>query len=301
MRFSRNHTARRNRGFTLVEIVVVLSVIGVLLALILPAVQQARQAARSAECKNNLRQMMLAVTQYHDVHRHVPLSVMTYTGNYPYPPNMNGYPWSTSLLPHMEQANIYDRLWAKGTPNVRLLYWKLYGRHLPAIDTVIPVFRCPESPLPDQVIHFGTNPLREVYEDVATMDYAACFNGAVDVIGLICDRWHRFADVTDGLSNTIVLGEMATPSTIGNTWNAWGTAEPGTVTFSAIQPPLTGGNPLASSLLRDKAWGHAYSGHNGFCNFAYGDGSVSPITESVDRMVFAALGGINDGRIVPRP
>src|SRR5687768_17085334 len=96
----------QRRGFTLVELLVVIAIIGILVALLLPAVQAARESARRAQCSNNIRQIALAAHQYHDQRRHLP--GMGYT------PLEAGGVWGNHffhLLPYLEQGNLYERAW----------------------------------------------------------------------------------------------------------------------------------------------------------------------------------------------
>ena len=120
---------RRGRiGFTLTELLVVIAIIGILVALLLPAVQAAREAARAMSCKNNLKQLGLAMHNYHDTN-----------GKFSFGWSDRGQGWSAAILPQIEQQAIFDSLdWAEGenwedvgTPNQR------------ACETVISVFRCP--------------------------------------------------------------------------------------------------------------------------------------------------------------
>ena len=95
----------QRRGFTLVELLVVIAIIGILVALLLPAVQAAREAARRAQCANNLKQIGLAALQYHDVHQHLPPGIGYY------PTTSHGV-FGTSffhLLPYLEEGNLFDR------------------------------------------------------------------------------------------------------------------------------------------------------------------------------------------------
>src|SRR5689334_1255126 len=103
-------SARRLRAFTLVELLVVIAIIGVLVALLLPAVQAAREAARRMQCGNNLRQLGLALQNYHDVNQTFPLN---------YRPVVGGtYSWMQAILPYIEQQNLYSQLTIGGTVNL---------------------------------------------------------------------------------------------------------------------------------------------------------------------------------------
>lgn len=99
-------TARLRAGFTLIELLVVMAIIAILLGLLMPAVQQVREAASRAHCANNLKQIGLAVHQFHNQHKSLPSSRDTLK---------EGHPWSWQLLPNLEQQNLYDQ-WRHGQP-----------------------------------------------------------------------------------------------------------------------------------------------------------------------------------------
>src|SRR5260221_10896878 len=110
-------TSGNRRGFTLVELLVVIAIIGVLVALLLPAVQQAREAARRMQCANNLKQYGIAIHTYHDTWNKIPTApnINGGNGNWQYPtPGMQG-----SILPQMEQQPLYDKIiWNWNNPKV---------------------------------------------------------------------------------------------------------------------------------------------------------------------------------------
>src|SRR5688572_8489446 len=126
-------TARR--GFTLVELLVVIAIIGVLVALLLPAIQAAREAARASQCRNHLKQVGLALHQYHDTMGRLPPG---WVANQP--EGVPGWGWSAALLPYLEQGNLDANL----------------KRHLPIADTVnqqaretvLPILLCGSDPHP---------------------------------------------------------------------------------------------------------------------------------------------------------
>ena len=132
------------RGFTLVELLVVIAIIGVLIALLLPAVQQAREAARRSQCSNNLKQIGLAMHNYHDTFGSFP-SAWIQVGSSRY------HAWSALILPFMEQGNIHDKL----SPD--------FGNSRSAntedkAGAIIDTYRCPSSTLPERsTAGHGTN------------------------------------------------------------------------------------------------------------------------------------------------
>lgn len=150
----------RQRGFTLVELLVVIAIIAVLIALLLPAVQQAREAARRTQCRNHLKQIGLALHNYHDVHLSFPAGYYSYPtrdGSGPQeaaidPQTWDGAPgwgWGTALLPYLEQGNLAGQLDAESP------IWS--PQHVDAIATKLSVFLCPSASGGDEpfVVHDG--------------------------------------------------------------------------------------------------------------------------------------------------
>ena len=142
-----SHTARREplKAFTLVELLVVIAIIGVLVALLLPAVQAAREAARRSSCGNNLKQIGLALLNYEDANKSLPVGA---TG--PSPKGGYGTAWGVAILPYLEQGNIYEKFDHIGinSPHTGLIYngTNVDNGKLLA-GQMIPAFICPSSPL----------------------------------------------------------------------------------------------------------------------------------------------------------
>lgn len=143
-----NRLTRYRRGFTLIELLVVIAIIAILIALLLPAVQQAREAARKSQCKSNLKQLGVALHNYHDTHSSLPAgyySFGTTTGAGPGWANINpttwdaapGWGWGTMILPFMDQSALYAELvidqpiWAPG--------------NVPSVASKLPAFLCPTA------------------------------------------------------------------------------------------------------------------------------------------------------------
>ncbi|MGY8770848.1 MAG: DUF1559 domain-containing protein [Pirellulales bacterium] len=210
---------RQRHGFTLVELLVVIAIIGILIALLLPAVQQAREAARRMQCTNNLKQLGIALHNYHDTFGTL-MALDGGTGagggfgNYNSwsPTNTNAYRMSgfLSILPFMEQGNIYD-LAAKN--NFSPAPWKkIAGSHIVA---VIPAFHCPSCPNADSYANGGARNYMMSMGDW-TMQHHDAHPGrnTPNPRGPFGITRHEgkgytygFNAITDGLSNTAAFSE----------------------------------------------------------------------------------------------
>ncbi|NOZ40591.1 MAG: DUF1559 domain-containing protein [Planctomycetes bacterium] len=292
------------RGFTLVELLVVIAIIGVLVALLLPAVQAAREAARVATCKNRLRQLGLALLNYHDVRKEFPVGV---SGGGAGPRSRcidDGHGWGVALLPYLEQQPLYDLIQPDFEP---CPFRTAHGNTRQIIqggDTMLEVFRCPSSELGPHA-----EPIFAGLLGYATSDYKAS-TGLGDS-GLFYKTYDgersgyarvRIADVTDGLSNTIAFGESAYYEGIRN-WPIWlgapGTDEATLFKTDARAPinctisPKTISN--FSSAIDDDC---AFSWHNGGAHFSFADGSVHWLVEEIDPQTYWDMGTKNDGRVL---
>jgi prepilin-type N-terminal cleavage/methylation domain-containing protein/prepilin-type processing-associated H-X9-DG protein len=189
-----NSSTLKRLAFTLVELLVVIAIIGVLIALTLPAVQKVRAAANRAECTNNLKQIGLALHQYHGTHRSFPPGVSFQNDKDPYPHQS----WLAKLLPYVEQQELWrltqeafqqDRYFANNPPHVGL-------------DFVIPLFACPADSR-------ASSAQESRGYHVALTSYLGCegLNLNTHDGGLYLDSRVRIQDIVDGTSNTIMVGE----------------------------------------------------------------------------------------------
>jgi prepilin-type N-terminal cleavage/methylation domain-containing protein/prepilin-type processing-associated H-X9-DG protein len=345
----------RRGGFTLIELLVVIAIIAVLIALLLPAVQQAREAARRAQCSNNLKQLALALHNYADTHRVFPPALVAVASTY----DMNrthfsgnsdsggprarrmapDWAWTSFVLPFMEQEGIYralgvssaDAMDAARDPNVRAL-----------LGTPITSFLCPSDSKPstttDRPTRMDAGSFSLVdsagsgYNNVlALQNYVANIGRGRDAITCCnADRWYqmnvglwtegpfnvnssvRFGDITDGTSNTILLGERAWSYSAGGREQTAGAAAM-YVTVSTRGPTEGHGASHAvgiggaginypyNNTLRSA--GIFSSRHPGGAQFALADGSVRFLSEHINHntatgaydSVFEALLAIRSG------
>jgi len=280
----------RRRGFTLVELLVVIAIIGILIALLLPAVQAAREAARRMSCSNNLKQIGLAMHLYHDAWLRLPAGWNGYdvaTGQ-PYGLGVPGWSWQARTLPYLEQANVQKNLIDFNKPVSD-----------PANDAVrvlvLANFRCPSDiSTPPTFLNCDEETGQGTLQYAVANYVGAWGTGDVHVcgtlpVGVQCTSdgtfFHNsmigFADITDGLSQTIVAGER-TSKLDYSTWV--GTVEgidcaPGRILGTAWYPPnnATHNTHDFSSL------------HPTGTNFVLADGSVRLIPVTIDIAVYRAL------------
>jgi prepilin-type N-terminal cleavage/methylation domain-containing protein/prepilin-type processing-associated H-X9-DG protein len=301
-------------AFTLVELLVVIAIIGILVALLLPAVQAAREAARRSQCSNNLKQMGLAAHNFHDTHQKLPSSIRP-AGLTPLP-RIAGL---TLLLPYLEQRNSYDRY--DQTKN-----W-FDPANLPVTSLNVPTYNCPSTAVEKKRLD-GVPENSPWTGVVATTDYSPTIgvdqrlvaSGLVDFAdaGILPKNGEpRFADVTDGLSNTIMYAESAGRPYVfrkglkkfGNyptdRLNAGGWARPASdfsldgSSFDGATFPgpcslnCTNGEPVGSSFPHPyygtEGTAEAFSFHPAGVNVAMGDGSVRFINDSIPIREFARL------------
>ena len=305
MRFSR-------RGFTLIELLVVIAIIGVLIGLLLPAVQAAREAARRTQCSNNLKQLGLALHNYHDAIGSFPPGFISLPGSNG--DNMGpGWGWNAQVLSRMEQTPLYNSinfsLPIEFPANQTSRLITVSGLACPSDSSFQSTFTVVDDTTSN------SNPGTAIC-DVASSNYPGCF-GTGDPSNIpgrdfgnglfFRNRVVRIADITDGTSQTLAIGERS-QNLSRATWT-------GAVTHSAV--PVTelqaenGLDPESGDALVVSHTGeldgpnskpaHAdqfWSRHPGGAQFCFADGSVRFLKEKRPLKIFQALATRSGGEIL---
>ena len=325
--------SRMARGFTLIELLVVIAIISVLIALLLPAVQSAREAARRIQCVNNLKQMGLAIHNYHDAQGQFPCAYLTLEGGGGVmgPPDPltddtgPGWAWGSLLLPYMEQAPLAASL------NFNLPCWFLdntTGTH-----TTIATYLCPSVSVDETPFNIQDGSGNNMKDNsgnpiiFARSNYTASAGGPepwaspmIDYGGYADGPFYRnsktkISSITDGLSNTVFLGE-GSPVLSNKTWVG---VVPGAIScptpqfaFASCDVAATmvqthsGPDPLAIEnppIIHQPNSRYCkvcqmYCNHPGGCNVLMGDGSVRFATMYINTYTWHALATRAGGEVI---
>ena len=295
---------RRRSGFTLIELLVVIAIIAVLIGLLLPAVQKVRAAAQKTQCMNNLKQIGLAMHNYHDSRGYLPPGCLSY-------PTSTGlsstWGWGTLILPYIEQGGLYSALAARhatgafdDSQTVVVPNPTISQSRYPEISTKIPAYNCPADPT-------ASNPVTEIWS-------SANKNGRSNYV---CDREvlgpgdrggntlipikRKIAAIPDGASNTFLVGERDNLNNVGAIWMghsgtsasweglpgyginpAWPYSKTGGVVpgfVSAVNSTMSASPPGFKDVQERLAF---TSNHTGGANFVFCDGSVQFLTNAVE-------------------
>lgn len=320
-----NRTTRR--AFTLVELLVVIAIIGVMVGLLLPAVQAAREAARRMSCQNQLKQLSLALHNFHDTHNHFPAGAeaAVYPKPRPTPTStatISGTSWIVYTLPYIEQQAVYELYDFSVAFNA--------AANATIGNTVVPALYCPSGPDPMQYTdpngggvngnptthYLGvmgpaglTNPTTSVLNG-ATYRYTVgdpTSNGAWSAHGILSNfrvtagsvstnRYVRFSHIVDGTTNTLMLGERSLflPGTL-NDYRSWIRGNyGGTSACKNVTYPINSTNYNGSNNFNHISFA---SQHPGGALFAMGDASVQFVSESIDMAIYMAIASINEGAV----
>ncbi len=325
-----NHTSHisPSSGFTLVELLVVIAIIGVLVALLLPAIQAAREAARRSHCTNNLKQIGLGLQNYHAQYKYFPPGARLHLED-----DKVGLSWHVLVLPFVELGNIYNEM--EPLPNGG-------ARSYAHESTVMQLYHCPSADPPSTSAtarhnaHYtgvsGTNtidstaPATNPYADIIDLEDVSC--GDIDANGIFFPNSNtRIAQIGDGTSNTLAIGErtyMFRAWLSGATW--YGIPKTDRIPALSDFPPsaeiCTGGAnnihfpinadhnkfgyyrfhpdpsiPLDQKKMRLNELPFA-SRHTGGAHFGYADGSVHFLNEAINFTTFQALATKDGGEVV---
>ena len=313
--------AKNRSAFTLVELLVVIAIIGLLIALLLPAVQAAREAARKTQCANNLKQVGLAVHNFHDANDGIPPSYLDGTGH---------ATWLVLIMPFLEQRSLYE------ISNLECQYHALLDS---TIQTQVSFYYCPSRRSPPQLSVSGDGRGPVPHRPGALADYAMCGGDgsaipfyATDPPGgngfarsthtftsepsgvhvgqtpnLKYTGWsirRSFQDVTDGLSNTLMAGDKyVDPQHWGE--GGWGDQSfynddggPSEQRVAGPGFPLVRLRSESTISVEVAKWSFGSYHSGGVCQFVLGDGSVRAIDPFINLTLLGWLANIFDGQVV---
>lgn len=315
-------SSRRSRrpigrtGFTLIELLVVIAIIGVLVGLLLPAVQKVREAANRMSCQNNLKQIGLAAHNFHDVHGHFPYNTQHQGGwNWAFQRNRRSWSFMARLLPYVEQSALLEGLNIKNTTPTEAV-GNTMGQSLPLLTTNIKFLFCPS----DSAISKKADDIRANLQGaMITLSNYKGVNGSNWCWGTFtnngptndCDGLQRgngmfyrldyakkktIAEILDGTSGTFMIGEDIPSINAHCTW-PYANGVGGTTAV----PPNWNKRPNGTLYDPYLDWPHLYSfrsRHPGGLQFGYADGSVRFVRESIAAQTYRALSTVAGGEVV---
>lgn len=308
------------RGFTLIELLVVIAIIGVLIALLLPAVQSAREAARRTQCKNNLKQLGLALHNYHDNHGAFPSAAVT-DGFAPCQrPNISKAPWTVMILPFMDEGPRYNSFNMSGGTFGGLFTYEDSCSESARQKVRNSKFECPSDPNSSEV-NANCNYLGimggcasgsdqgccEVCASTSTCPWGGRFGSTNGIF--YSNSSVRLRDISDGTTNSLLIGESRYLQLQGGTpgWGAtWASSfyrgsdmssGPMYTTVVAIvnapnSTPSDPGNGYTQGTMNNQLG----SRHTGGAHTTLADGSVRFLSDSMDMIVMRALARKSDGQ-----
>jgi prepilin-type N-terminal cleavage/methylation domain-containing protein len=319
----------QRHAFTLVELLVVVAIVAVLIGLLLPAVQKARESANRMQCANNLKQLALAVHNYHAA-----LGTFPPDNFYSYDPTGPNWSWLANILPMIEQQGLYNDAKIGGNPPNNI------NQSLPQIAKRVKTFLCPSDPdafrgpvsyaanfdmndpvlgpltyevtcyranigsnwgggPPGSPLWWGTDP-QWCNPDPSNPNPNTTYDGCAYGNGVMWETNHpiHILDVADGSSNTIMIGEALSGKDYQNAWCHMDNA------IATCAYPPNAKNPITGRDYPPDQWFNRYaftSAHTGGAQFAMTDASVQFISNGISLQVFRALGTRSEGEVAGVP
>ena len=308
------HRGTDRSGFTLVELLVVIAIIGILVALLLPAVQAAREAARRSQCVNNLKQVGLAIVNYESAKRELPPGRITCEVGSVYREWCDETPDTIDdrgvtsgfvlLLPYMEEQALFDQS-GIGTPTTIWFYngaWETIPERVNVVETRVQSLVCPSDTsgaISESAIDADIVPATGSYAFVMGINGPE-YQGSAPVKHLNTGvfQYHRVFEarqITDGMSKTIFVGEVREGDKPWN-GNVWSQALRHTHSLRSTEnplntPPNTANLALATRMIHQGQYalnGAFGSEHPGGANFVFGDGHVEFFTDDIESVLYNA-------------
>ncbi len=301
------------RGFTLIELLVVIAIIGVLIALLLPAVQAAREAARRAQCSNNLKQIGLALHNYHDTALSFPMGTIINAPGWPNEPSLRT-PWSFHILPYLEMGNLGNALnfqvgiagpaWAGSYANMSIVKTRVNTYNCPS-DTP-QVFLADWRPKYNYGANWGNTNLGQLnVGDPAAGGIG--FTKAPFSVNTV----NNMAAFLDGTNSTLLVSEMLQVSSISDMRSEWWndtdcnfmTRTTPNSTIPDYMPGYCVSNPrMNEPCVTAGGWYDEYlasrSRHPGGVQSLFGDGSVRFVKSTINLATWRALGSVQGGEVL---
>lgn len=289
-------TRRGVSGFTLVELLVVIAIIGILVALLLPAIQAAREAARRSQCLNQFRQVAIALHNFESTKKAFPKGVQLWRQDHPcsMPPGATaqkiGFSWSAMILPYLEQGVSYDQL------ELKKHYYE--GKNFTVGAQFLSDYLCPSDTRGPELVNVVDGKRNGGLEEedlaktnimgVADSENFTCITTSfpkrnADGV-LFNDHATSIRHITDGTSKTLLVGEIIAHTVIdhsGAFWMSWNIGD----TRNGINNPIR----IPAVTPFDGANGGFASFHPGGCHFAFADGSAQFINESIAQEVLRSM------------